>query len=89
MAPLRIGDAVSYVGMIVPDSAGGFVIAAHGLEAELGIYTSPGAEPVYAFIEEALQGTKGERFADFDQEETTRAGSSDSPPILRVTSKCG
>lgn len=72
MAPLRIGDAVSYVGMIVPDSAGGFVIAAHGLEAELGIYTSPGAEPVYVFIEEALQGTKGERFADFDQEETTR-----------------
>ena len=51
-APLRVGDHVAYVGMLVPDPAGGFVVAAHGLEAEVGIYTSPGAEPVYVFIEE-------------------------------------
>lgn len=71
-APLKEGDHVSYVGMTVPDPAGGFVVAAHGLEAELGIYTSPGAEPVYLFIEEALQGTLGEPFAGIPQEETTR-----------------
>lgn len=71
-APLRVGDFVNYAGMIVPDPKGGFVVAAHGLEVELGIYTSPGAEVVYVFIEDALQGTLGERFADVPQEETTR-----------------
>jgi len=72
MAPLRVGDTIAYVGMIVPDGAGGFIVAAHGLEAELGIYTSPGAEPVYVYIEEALQGTVGEVFPAIDQEETSR-----------------
>lgn len=71
-APLRVGDHVSYVGMLVPDGAGGFIVAAHGLEAELGIYTSPGAEPVYLFIEEALMGTLGEVFPTLRQEETSR-----------------
>ena len=51
---------------------GGFIVAAHGLEAELGIYTSPGAEPVYLYIEEALMGTLGEIFPDLQQEETSR-----------------
>ena len=71
-APLRVGDHVMYAGMLQPDPAGGFVVAAHGLEAELGIYTSPGAEPVYLYIEMALMGTLGERFPEFPQEETTR-----------------
>lgn len=71
-APLRVGDHVAYVGMLVPDPAGGFVVAAHGLEAEVGVYTSPGAEPVYLFIEEALMGTVGQPFADLPQEETSR-----------------
>lgn len=71
-APLRIGDHVSYAGMLVPDGAGGFVVAAHGLDAELGIYTSPGAEPVYVFIEVALMGTLGEVFPTLPQEETSR-----------------
>ncbi|NOG72282.1 hypothetical protein [Roseicella sp. DB1501] len=70
--PLAVGDHVTYAGMIVPDPAGGFVVAAHGLEAELGIYTSPGVEPAYVFVEEAIQGTKGEEFAGIPQEETTR-----------------
>ena len=70
--PLHRGDFVSYVGMLQEDPAGGFIIAAHGLEAELGIYTSPGIEPAYLFVEEAIQGTKGERFTDIPQEETTR-----------------
>lgn len=71
-APLRVGDHVAYVGMLVPDPAGGFVVAAHGLEAEVGIYTSPGAEPVYVFIEEALMGTVGQPFDGVPQEETSR-----------------
>lgn len=71
-APLKVGDFVTYVGMLAADPAGGFVIAAHGLDAELGLYTSPGADTVYLFIEEAIQGTLGEPFADVPQEETTR-----------------
>ncbi len=71
-APLRVGDHVAYVGMLQPDGAGGFIVAAHGLEAELGIYTSPGVEPVYLYIEEALMGTLGEIFPDLQQEETSR-----------------
>ena len=70
--PLRVGDFVSYVGMLVADPAGGFLVAAHGLEAELGVYTVPGTEPVYLFVEEAIQGTKGETFPGIPQEETTR-----------------
>ena len=71
-APLRVGDHVVYVGMLQSDGAGGFIVAAHGLEAELGIYTSPGAEPVYLYIEEALMGTLGEVFPTLQQEETSR-----------------
>ncbi|MDO9713445.1 hypothetical protein [Paracraurococcus lichenis] len=70
--PLAVGDYVTFVGMLQADPTGGFLVAAHGLEAELGIYTSPGTEPVYLFVEEALQGTKGEPFPDVPQEETTR-----------------
>lgn len=70
--PLTVGDYVTYAGMLQVDPAGGFIMAAYALDAELGTYTSPGTEPVYLFIEEALQGTKGEPFADTPQEETTR-----------------
>jgi hypothetical protein len=70
--PLRVGDHVTYAGMLVPHPAGGFMVAAHGLNAELGIYTSPNAEIVYVFVEEAIQGSKGEQFPGIPQEETTR-----------------
>ncbi len=68
--PLAVGDYITYLGMLTQglESQGSankvFRIAAHSIEAELGIYTSPGADPAYLFIEEALQGTKGERFED-------------------------
>jgi hypothetical protein len=71
-APLQVGDYITYLGTLQPDPAGGFLISTYGLDAEFGIYTSPGAEPVYVFVEEALQGTKGERFSNVPQEETTR-----------------
>jgi hypothetical protein len=70
--PLRVGDYVTYAGMLQELPGAGFLIAAHGLEAELGVYTSPGTEPVYVFVEEAIQGTKGEAFPNIPQEETTR-----------------
>ncbi|MBF5003067.1 hypothetical protein [Diaphorobacter caeni] len=70
-APLRVGDFVNYVGRIDKD-AQGYFISLHGLDAELGIYTSPGVDPAYVFIEEALEGTVGERYADLPQEETSR-----------------
>lgn len=81
--PLGVGDYVTFLGILLADPAppaGGnpFLIAAYGLDAELGIYTSPGVDPAYVFLEEAIQGTKGERFADdpvfgdIPQEETTR-----------------
>lgn len=75
-APLRVGDYVNYVGMLDKDARGYFV-SLHGLEAELGIYTSPGVDPAYVFVEEALQGTLGARYAldalnTLPQEETSR-----------------
>lgn len=59
--PLRVGDYINYVGMMDKD-AQGYFISLHGLEAELGIYTSPGVDPAYTFVEEAIQGTKGARY---------------------------
>ncbi len=61
--PLRVGDYVNYVGMLDKDITDqSYFIALHGLEAQLGIYTSPGVDPAYVFIEEALQGTLGARW---------------------------
>lgn len=70
--PLRVGDHVNFLGMLTPDPVGGFVVAAHGLDAELGVYTSPHQEPVYLTVELALLGTLGEEFPTLIQEETTR-----------------
>ncbi len=68
--PLRVGDYVTYLGMLTegPEAKGAtkkvFRIAAHALEVEMGVYTSPGQNPAYVFIEEALQGTLGQRYVD-------------------------
>jgi hypothetical protein len=73
--PLRVGDYINYVGMLDKDDTGYF-ISLHGLEAEIGAYTSRGLDPAYTFIEEALQGTKGALYpldatTTIPQEETT------------------
>ncbi len=61
--PLRVGDYVNYAGMLDKDRDDQrYFISVHGLEAQLGIYTSPGLDPAYVFIEEALQGTLGARW---------------------------
>ena len=78
--PLREGDYVNYVGMLDKDDTGYF-ISLHGLDAEIGAYTSPGVDPAYVFVEEAIQGTKGARYlldaaipalGTIPQEETAR-----------------
>lgn len=69
--PLAVGDFVNYVGRMDKDTQG-YYVSAHGLEAELGVYTSPGREPAYVFVEMALQGTVGDRDPAIPQEETAR-----------------
>jgi hypothetical protein len=73
-APLMVGDYIGFNGMMTEDSSGSgtFFHAAHAVHAMAGIYTSPGANPAYVFIEEALIGTLGEVFPGIDQEETSR-----------------
>lgn len=67
MAPLALGDYVTYAG--IPASDGGApYTSAYMLEAELGIYTSPGSDPVYVSQEETLIGTGGIPFPGLDQE---------------------
>lgn len=73
-APVREGDYVDYAGMLTETTPGSkvFFIAAHALQVQTGIYTSPGADPAYVFIEEALVGMLGEPFGNIDQERTSR-----------------
>jgi hypothetical protein len=73
-APLQVGDYITFNGMMTEDNPGSgtFFHAAHAVHAMAGIYTSPGANPAYVFIEEALVGTLGELFPGIDQEETSR-----------------
>ncbi|HEY0286706.1 MAG TPA: hypothetical protein VGC62_06795 [Pseudomonas sp.] len=71
-APLIEGDYVVYSGMPIVDSPGTVVVAAHTVQSLTGIYTSPGKDPAYVFVEEALVGTLGEPFPNVDQEETSR-----------------
>ncbi|MCB2016540.1 MAG: hypothetical protein KDF54_03340 [Hydrogenophaga sp.] len=73
-APLQVGDYINFSGMMTEDSPGSgtFFHAAHAVHAMAGIYTSPGANPAYVFIEEALVGTLGEPYPGVDQEQTSR-----------------
>jgi hypothetical protein len=73
-APLMPGDYISFNGMMTEDSPGSgtFFHAAHAVHAMVGIYTSPGANPAYVFIEEALIGTLGQPYPGVDQEQTSR-----------------
>ena len=73
-APLREGDFISYSGMLTEDAPGSgtFFHAAHAIQALLGIYTSPGANPAYVFTEVTIVGTLGDPWPGIDQEETSR-----------------
>jgi hypothetical protein len=73
-APLQVGDYISFVGMLTEDSPGSatFFHAAHAVSAMTGIYTSPGVDPAYVFIEEAILGALGVPYPNIPQEETSR-----------------
>ncbi|MCW5798939.1 MAG: hypothetical protein LZF60_310135 [Nitrospira sp.] len=75
-APVVVGDYITYSGMLTEETpgAGNFFIAAHAISTLTGIYTSPGANPAYVFIEEALVGTLGAPFPppNDNQEQTSR-----------------
>jgi hypothetical protein len=67
MVPLIVGDYVVYTGTLQND-ADGVYISASALEADIGVYTSPGANPAYVAIEEAIIGSGGTPFPGMDQE---------------------
>ena len=73
-APLQVGDYIQFAGMLTEDTPGRrtFFHAAHAVAAMAGIYTSPGVDPAYVFIEEALIGTLGDPYPGIDQEQTSR-----------------
>ena len=71
-APFVIGDFVDYLGTLKVDPTSGPYISAHTLLANVGIFTTPGTQPVYAAIEVLLTGTGGVPVANLPQEATTR-----------------
>ena len=73
-APLQVGDYVNYSGMMTEDSSGSgtFFLSAHAIGAMTGIYTSPGIDPAYVFIEEAILGSLGAPYPGVLQEATSR-----------------
>jgi hypothetical protein len=71
-APFMVGDYINYSGMLTEESPNNFYIAAHGIAAMLGIYTSPGAPEAWVTIEEVLIGTSGYQDLTIPQEETPR-----------------
>ncbi len=71
-APLLVGDFIVYAGMMVDEAPGRAYLAAHTVQANAGIFTSPGVNPAYLFTEESIVGTLGEPFPDIEQEQTSR-----------------
>jgi hypothetical protein len=72
MVPLVTGDYVIFSGIWIDDSINptnptGY-ISAYSLEANLGIYTSPGEDPAYIAIEESHWGSGGIPFDNLPQE---------------------
>ena len=72
MVPLVAGDYVIFSGIWIDDvdaatNTTGY-ISAYSLEANLGIYTSPGENPAYIAIEESHWGSGGIPFDNLPQE---------------------
>lgn len=57
-APLAVGDYILFSGTLARDATG-LYLSAHTVEANVGIYTQPGTDPAYVFIEGSLIGTQG------------------------------
>lgn len=57
-APLAVGDYIIFSGTLARDGTG-LYLSAHTVEANVGIYTQPGTDPAYLFVEGSLIGTQG------------------------------
>jgi hypothetical protein len=55
-APFEVGDYVTVRGPIVKDAAGQY-ISAYAVDANVGIFTAPGTQPVYVSVDVILMGT--------------------------------
>jgi len=71
MAPFEVGDYVSYNGHLSTDAKGDFVLA-HGVIANVGIFTQPGTQPTYVAIDVMLLGVAGAPVPFLPQEATVR-----------------
>jgi hypothetical protein len=88
-APLEVGDYLTYAGTLTADSInGGQYIAAHTVAADVGIYTAPGAWPVYTTIEDQRIFTGGTPNPIFPQEDQEKifgdAFSTDSSQLVDI-----
>ncbi|HXE49609.1 MAG TPA: hypothetical protein VN663_14615 [Ramlibacter sp.] len=70
-APFEVGDNITFQGTLKADAAGTYV-SAHTVIANLGIYTQPGSQPAYTFVEVVLAGTDARPVAGLSQEATGR-----------------
>jgi hypothetical protein len=71
-APFEVGDFVSVVGTLELDSNGIPFMSATQAIANLGIFTSPNADPAYVAINVLVQGTGGGPGTAFPQEVARR-----------------
>ena len=71
MAPFEVGDYVSYSGHLSSDAQGAFILA-HGVIANVGIFTQPGTQPTYVAIDVTLLGVGGAPNPNLPQEATVR-----------------
>jgi len=69
--PFMIGDWINYAGTLAVDALGQYM-SVHTVNANLGIYTTPGTQPSYIRVETILLGTGGTPNGGIDQEITTR-----------------
>jgi len=71
-APFMVGDFINYSGTLAKDALGNQYMSVHTLDANLGIFTSPGTRPAYVNVETILLGTGGNVVNTIIQEATTR-----------------
>ena len=71
MAPFEVGDYVTYSGHLSQDAQGDFILA-HGVIANVGIFTQPGTQPTYVAIDVTLLGVGGQPIPNLPQEATVR-----------------
>jgi hypothetical protein len=70
--PFMVGDWVDYSGSLAKDALGNQYISVHTIQANIGVFTAPGVQPAYTFVEVILLGTGGSPVNNLVQEATTR-----------------